>query len=971
MMRTLFLFCAYFLFFMCYTQNTSKKEIDHHVYDSWNAINNLIISPFGNWTSFEVNPNKGNGKLFIYNATLNRYDTINRGYSAQFSPNTEYIVFKIKVPLDTIRKLKIDKKKPEDFPKDTLGIFLLGKNQFIKKENIKSFKVPADSSSWFVWQKDKIKEKPLSLATKPKPEEKNTDKKKKEKCSCRKNKKNTPPEPIKNNASTPTKPKGKPKEVSDILIINPVSEKTFTFSQVSEYTLSDNGKTVAYIKLTTDTTDSCHVYWFNTASEKNTLLFSEKGIAKTIATDKSGNHAAFIFSADTGNVKYFSLYHSDLKKNETKKVADSLSTEIPEKWGINEFGKLSFSEFGNRLFFETSPLFPKEKKDTIPDDEKTKVDVWNWQDQELQTQQLKKLEEDRKKGYKACFHINENKIVQLENLNMRNVYISGKGEGQFGIGYDNNRYKKEYSWNAIGQRDAYLVDVNTGKATMALENKSPIIGISNFGKYILWFNTLNNNWHVVRTTDLKDSCITCGIKTSFHRDDIDVPTPPFPYGMATWTEKDQYILFYDKYDIWVADPSGKEKPYSLTQHVGAKNKISFRFQKTNTKIDWINLNDTLVITGLNEQTKEASIFISSIAKKDFFEKTYDCKCNISTLGFVKAQQNNTVAVRPMSFTQYPDIVLTNLKDFDTQQRISNANPQQAEYLWGSVELIKWKNFKNKEQTGLLYKPENFDPNKKYPMLVYFYEKFSDNLHQFHSPRPSHSTIGISEYTSSGYIIFVPDISYQIGYPGKSAYDDIVSGTQYLITKNFVDKNKIGLQGQSWGGYQTAYLITQTNLYKAAMAGAPVSNMTSAYGGIRWESGNSRMTQYEHGQSRIGKNLWEARELYIQNSPLFYADKVNTPLLIMANDNDGAVPWYQGIEYFVALRRLNKPVWMLNYNGDEHNLMKYPNRVDLSIRMKQFFDHYLMDKPAPEWMTNGVPALEKGKNNGLKIPQEKK
>lgn len=960
------LICSLF-FIATYSQDSTKKIIDHTTYDSWNTIGNTTLSPYGNWVTYEVNPNKGDGNLFIYNSSLNRYDTINRGYAAKFSPNADFLVFKIKPPLDTIRKLKIDKKKPDDFPKDSLGIFLLGKNKFLKEAPVKSFKVPADSSSWFVWQKEKVKEKPLSITPKPKQEE-NTNNKKKKKCFCKKNKLSEPP---KVETKTTPKTKIKPKDVWDICITNPVLNKTFTIKNVSDYTISENGLNIAYIKLTGDTTDSCYVYSFNTVSEKTNLLFSGKGTAKNITTDKQGNQAAFIFSADTGNVKYFSLHHTNLLTNETHKVADSLSKVIPEKWGINEFGKLSFSENGSRLFFETAPLIPKPQKDTVPDDEKPKVDVWNWQDKELQTQQLNKLEEDKKKGYRAFYQINDKKIIQLENKLMRNVYVSEKGEGNFGVGYDITRYQREYSWNAIGQRDAYVVDINKGNSTLVLENKSPIIGISNFGKYILWFNTNNKNWHVVRTSDLKDTCITCNIKTTFFRDDIDVPSPAFPYGFATWTENDEKLLIYDKYDIWVVDPSAKEKPYCITQEQGVKNKLIFRVQKTNSKNDWISNNDTLIITATNEYTKDESVFLTSISQKYFFEKTYSCSCNVSSLGFVKAQNNNTIVYRPMSFTQYPDLFLSNLNNFNTQLKITDANPQKTQYIWGNVELIKWKNFKNKEQTGLLYKPDGFDANKKYPMLVYFYEKFSDNLHLFHSPRPSYSTIGISEYVSNGYIVFVPDISYSIGNPGKSAYDDIVSGTQFLISKGFVNKDKIGLQGQSWGGYQTAYLITQTNLYKAAMAGAPVSNMTSAYGGIRWESGNSRMTQYEHGQSRIGKNLWEARDLYIQNSPLFFADKVNTPLLIMANDNDGAVPWYQGIEFFVALRRLDKPSWMLNYNGDQHNLIKYPNRVDLSIRMKQFFDHYLMDKPAPEWMVEGIPALEKGKNDGLKIKEEKK
>jgi dipeptidyl aminopeptidase/acylaminoacyl peptidase len=221
-------------------------------------------------------------------------------------------------------------------------------------------------------------------------------------------------------------------------------------------------------------------------------------------------------------------------------------------------------------------------------------------------------------------------------------------------------------------------------------------------------------------------------------------------------------------------------------------------------------------------------------------------------------------------------------------------------------------------------------------------------------------VNFTYYNSNGYIVFVPDINYRTGQPGRSAYDDIISGTMAMTKLPYVDADRMGIQGQSWGGYQVAYLVTQTGLFKAAMAGAPVSNMTSAYGGIRWESGMVRQFQYEQGQSRLGANLWENRDLYLENSPIFFVDRITTPLLIMSNDNDGAVPYYQGLELITAMRRLGKPSWLLNYNGDEHNLTKFPNRHDLSIRMDQFFDYYLKDAPLPLWMEKGVPAVVKGK-----------
>ena len=319
-----------------------------------------------------------------------------------------------------------------------------------------------------------------------------------------------------------------------------------------------------------------------------------------------------------------------------------------------------------------------------------------------------------------------------------------------------------------------------------------------------------------------------------------------------------------------------------------------------------------------------------------------------------------------NFKDYPDLYFTDDK-FRDQTRISDANPQENNYLWGEAKLVSWTSYTGEDLKGILYTPENLDPRKKYPMLVYFYEKSSDQLYSYHIPNPSRSIISIPWCTSNGYVVFVPDITYRIGHPGQSAYDAVVSGTRAMVEKfPFIDSTRMGLQGQSWGGYQVAFLVTKTNLFAAAMAGAPVSNMTSAYGGIRWGTGMSRMFQYEHTQSRLGATLWENPELYIENSPLFFVPEIQTPLLIMHNDSDGAVPWYQGIEFFTALRRLDKKAWMLSYNDEDHNLTKWPNRMDLSIRMLQFFDHYLKDKPMPEWMAHGVPAVSKGIDPGYEL-----
>jgi dipeptidyl aminopeptidase/acylaminoacyl peptidase len=242
-------------------------------------------------------------------------------------------------------------------------------------------------------------------------------------------------------------------------------------------------------------------------------------------------------------------------------------------------------------------------------------------------------------------------------------------------------------------------------------------------------------------------------------------------------------------------------------------------------------------------------------------------------------------------------------------------------------------------------------------MVYIYERLSQTVHTFIDPRPG-STFTPTAYVSDGYVVLMPDIVYETGQPGQSALKCVLASIEAVAREGWVDEARIGIAGHSWGGYQIAYMVTQTTRFRAAEAGAPVGNMTSAYSGIRWGSGLPRQFQYEKTQSRIGKTLFDDPLKYVENSPVFHVKRVTTPLLILHDDADDAVPWYQGIELFMALRRNGKEAYLMNYNGELHGLRRRPDQMDYSIRMKQFFDHFLKDAPAPEWMRKGIPYIER-------------
>jgi dipeptidyl aminopeptidase/acylaminoacyl peptidase len=317
----------------------------------------------------------------------------------------------------------------------------------------------------------------------------------------------------------------------------------------------------------------------------------------------------------------------------------------------------------------------------------------------------------------------------------------------------------------------------------------------------------------------------------------------------------------------------------------------------------------------------------------------------------KAKNAETYMYTRESYSEFPDIWISDTK-FNTRKKISEVNPQISEFAWGTAELVEWKSVDGIPLQGVLIKPGNFEKGKRYPVLVYYYRFFSQRLHEFNQTVVNHRPC-FPFYASNGYAVFLPDIRFEVGLPGFSATKCLVPGIQKIIDIGVADEDAIALHGHSWSGYQTAFVITQTDVFKCAIAGAPVSNMTSAYSGIRWGSGLARQFQYEQTQSRIGGSLWEKPELYIENSPVFYADRINTPLLIMFGDEDGAVPWYQGIELYLAMRRLEKDCVFLQYRGEPHHPQKYANKLDYSIRMKEYLDHYCKGLPAAKWISEGV------------------
>ena len=985
-MRRIFFVITLLLSIDVHAQN--KKPLDHTVYDSWQSIGERRISNDGRWIVYTVDVQEGDGALVIQSSDMQYRETIPRGYNVTITEDSRYAVFKIKPLYADIRQARIKKKASNDSPKDSMAIVELGKGIIVKEGRVKSYKIPEKNVQWIAWQMEKplpdsTKKKgaPDSLAAKIDSLKRSVEEPAVE--QAKKRQKITNPQVIKkddsavapdafslngNDADDGPGSDTKKEEGTTLVIYNFRDSTKQAFDFVSEYIWSKTGN-ILITETTTAKKDSLRmpaVCIFRTAENRFDTIMRGGNDFRHYAIDEEGYQLAFVAERDSSAKalqQFYKLWYWRNGFDSALMIADRNSIGMPVGWNISENANLYFSKSGKRLFAGTAPVQPP-KDTTLADIDLVKVDIWNYKDDYLQTMQLKNLDKELKKSYSAMVDLDTKSFVQLGDMEVPDVITGKEGDAGFFVGISDAGKRIAMQWEGRTLKDIYIIYPKNGLKKLIKENLSGYVTSSPDGKYVLWYDAKARQYFTWRDGKIKN--ISSGVKTKWHDEDFDMPAEPSSYGIMSWMQSDLAVLVYDKFDIWQLDPDVVVAPVNITAGQGRKNKVTYRYIRTDPEEKSISPLQEILLHMFAENNKHAGLATLKMISNSRPATVLNGAFAINNR-MAKAKDNNTYIYTKESYVNSPDLYVNT--SWKNETKLSAVNPQQADYNWGTAELFHWKAYNGKQATGIVYKPEDFDPKKKYPAICYFYEKLSDGLYQYIPPVPTPSRLNISFFVSRGYVVFVPDIIYTIGHPGKSAYNYIVSGARALVKKGWVDSTRMGLQGQSWGGYQTAYVITQTKLFKAAWAGAPVSNMTSAYGGIRWTTGMNRQFQYERTQSRIGATLWEKPQLYIENSPLFHLPKVGTPLVIMHNDNDGAVPWYQGIELFTGLRRLGKPVWLLNYNGEEHNLIERKNRKDIQIREQQFFDWLLKGQRPAQWLSEGVPATMKGKVWGLEDMQQ--
>ena len=661
---------------------------------------------------------------------------------------------------------------------------------------------------------------------------------------------------------------------------------------------------------------------------------------------------------------------------------------IDTNWYLPSENKLTWNDSCTLLYFGMKPASERYEEneeikfkdssyynfDTLM--KKSEVYVWGWNDPHIMSVQQKQWNKEKDRVYYAVYSPDTKKYVRIADTNVYDVSISKNDN--YTLAYTDKPYRIEQTWYGT-YYDLYVVDLKSGNKIKVCERLEERAYMSVSGNYVLYYKDLH--WHLYNTKNNISRPITDNVPTEFYNLEQDIPTTLYSCGFGGWIDDDKGFFLYDNYDIWRFEiknsntDSGQLPAVNFTKSNGKKNNVKYTLRKVDMDKDYYQSTDTLIITAFNKITKDAGIYTALLTDFSIVERIPMSAQFFRDIR--KPKDNNKIFFAKEKYHEFPNYYLTDFT-FKQPKRITDLNLNILDtFNWGRTELVKYpyKTPSGRDTTllGYLVLPDNYDSKKKYPVFVYFYDQMSDRMNRFYQPELTHRPV--NQIFMDNYIMFFPDIDYGYekasanievskigsGRPGQDAFDCIMAGCRYLASKGIIDTNKSCVQGHSWGGYQTAYIATIPSFFKAACAGAPVGNMTSAYSGIRTESGRVRQFQYEAQQSRIGGSIFDSLQAYISNSPIFFANNSTTPLLIGHGDVDEAVPYQQGVELYMAFRRAQKPSWLLQYVNEPHWQGRYWNKLDYSVKMKEFFDHYVLGTPAPAWMTKGQPY--KGENWG--------
>ncbi|NGP75790.1 S9 family peptidase [Balneolaceae bacterium YR4-1] len=890
-----------------------KKKLEPEDYGQWQRITGTSFSDDGNWFAYNISLVDGDGWLMfkkVGSDSTGEYQFMH-GFNPNFSENNRWAAFQIGVSDDEREKLEDQKKKV----KYKLGLMDLRSAEVDTFENIQSYEF-AETGNHLVM-------------TKYKPEEQKSG-------------------------------------GNDLLVHDLSSRQNQLIGNVSEHAFNEQGTLLA---VTIDASEKLGngVQLLNLRNRSVTVLQSDTADFKDLTWSEEENALAFLKSVTDENYEdethTIYAYRNLPGTMQPRVFSQSQYDAFPNDYRVVDFRDLQWSDDRETVFLGIKEWEQKEKPEKEQDEEgkvksdstqneeekdlyegldSTNVEIWHWRDDQIQPRQEVLSNQLKQDNHLSAWHLDANTFVQLGDSLIEQVQLTG--DQKHAVGYVEKPYEPtfEEEW-----RDIYLIDVESGEKEKILERRE-FVNTSPGGDYLLYF--WDNEWRAYDIDEREEVNLTSELETRFENYHlVNGREQQRPFGSGQWAEDDAWVLLYDEYDVYRATPDGN----SITKLTnGATDSIRYRQVRLDYENDFVDENAPLYFYIYGDFTKKRGY--ARLDRRDRLQTLLYEDRQIRYLN--KADDAGKFVYRAESATDSPDFFYVE-QSFNNPIALTNTNPQQEEYYWANDELVTFRNERGQKLQGRLLYPANYDPDKQYPMITYIYERRSQDMHSYTVPT-RRSPYNFRRFSSEGYFVFQPDITYELRDPGMSAVASVVPAVEKVLESGMVDREKLGLTGHSWGAYQTSFIITQTDLFNSAVAGAPLTNMVSMYNSIYWNAGITDANIFETSQGRFPDPWWMDWDKFIDNSPIFNIKNTETPLLVEFGTDDGAVDFNQGVELYTTMRRMEKPFVMLVYEGENHGLAREENQIDYATRAFQWHDHYLKGEEAPDWIKEGLPYLQR-------------
>jgi len=879
---------------------SQDKVLTLEDYGPWSRIREASISPDGRWTTYSYIPNDGDATFHVNSLDNETLYSRTNGSGAEFSEDSRWLGLLVRPSEEDADRLR-EQKKPVP---TAFHLLNLANGDSMIVENAVSFSF-AKGSGFVAIEKSQ--------------------------------------------SDSDAEHEG-----TDLLLRNLNTGVTQVVGNVSDFAFDETGTKLGYL-VDAASASGNGLYVVDLASQRMLPVSTDTVTYSQLAWNDAGSAVVALKGSKPDSLlrrvntlviaNGFSDGSPDVREYDPESDAD-----FPEGLVLSELSGLDWSEDGTVVYLglkeqEEDPDATGEDDD---DEDKANVDVWHWADERLQSVQMVQERNDRRRTWRTAFHVGADRLVRLEDDSMRRVIVPE--EGSWAVGENTSAYRHDLTQQG-GRGDFYRVDLRSGDTELIVESVRLDMGMSPDGEWFLYLMDGEIFAHHLAGGNVTNLSANTGV--DFLNREYDIVAERPAYGVAGWSADGELVVLYDRYDIWSVPLKGGAG-VNLTAGVGGTEEIRFRIVDLDPEQEAVDLTEPLLLSAYGEWTKRSGYYRLRPGR-DPEPLIYDDRM---VGGIQKAEDADRVIFTQQKFEEFPDYWVSNLS-FNNPRKLTDANPQLAEYTWGSRVLVEYTNQRGQRLHATLALPAGYEEGQQYPMIVYIYSLMSHRHHQFSMPvyddRPHMST-----YASNGYLFLMPDIVYDSAHPGTSALDDVTSAVQQVIDLGYVDSDAIGLQGHSWGGYESSFILTQTDMFAAVVTGAPLTNLMSMNNILYKRTGSLNGPILEWSQGRMGVSPWGDFDAWVRESPVHHAENISTPFLILHGIEDGAVDWNQGLELYTAARRLGKQPILLSYPGEPHHLTEEANQKDFLKRMQEFFDHHLKGSPAPEWMTEGVPFLEKGR-----------